>query len=66
MVVGGEKRLGVPFVLVDILDNRPRDGDAIVGARAAAEFVKKNQAAFGEVVEDGCGFVHLHHEGGLS
>ena len=66
MVVGGEERLGAQGgVVVDVLDHRPGDGDAVVGAGAAADLVQDEQAAGGGVVQDVGGLDHLDHEGGL-
>ena len=51
---------------MDIFDDGPGDGDAIVGAGAASQFIKEDEASLGEVVEDAGRLVHLHHEGGLA
>ena len=64
--MGSEEGLGVPFVIVDIFDNRPSDGDTIVRAGTTSEFVEEHKASFGEVVEDRSRFVHLDHEGGFA
>ena len=61
-----KERLGLALVLVDVLHNRPGDGYAVVGARAAPQLVEEYQTALGEVIEDRRGFVHLHHERGLT
>ena len=67
VVVCGKKRAGASLaVLVDVLHDGPCDGDAVVGARAATEFVEEHQAALGEVVQDAGCLVHLHHEGALA
>ena len=66
VVVGSKEGLGVPFVLVDIFDDCPSDGDTIVRAGTSSEFVEEHKASFGEVVEDRCRFVHLDHESGLA
>ena len=62
VVVGGKKGLGMPALLMDILHNRPRDTDTVVGAGASSEFVEQDKTAFAEVVEDTCRLVHLHHK----
>ena len=67
VVVGGEEGAGMAAgVLVDVLDDGPGDGDAVVGAGAAAELVEEHKAAGAEVVEDVAGLGHLDHEGGLA
>ena len=65
VVMRGEKRAAAGDV-VEMFGHAPRDGESIEGGRAAADFVKDDEAAIGGVVEDGGGFVHLDHEGGLS
>ncbi len=50
---------------MDVFDDRPGDGDAVVGAGAAADLVEDEQAAVGGMVEDVGGLEHLDHEGGL-
>ena len=66
VVVGGEQRLGPRGVLVDVLDDAPGDGYAVVGARAASQLVEKDEAALAHVVEDGGCLGHLYHKGGLA
>ena len=66
MVVRGEERLGAqPRVVVDVLDHRPGDRQAVVGAGAAPDLVQDQQAARRGVVQDVGRLDHLHHEGGL-
>src|SRR5690625_7115188 len=61
--MGGKKGAGAAFcVMVKLFDNGPCDAEAVVGARAASDFVENNQAAVGGVVENICGFVHFDHE----
>ena len=66
VIMGSEERFGMAFILMDILDNRPCDGDAVIGTGTSSEFVKEHETAFGEVIEDRRRFVHLDHEGGLT
>ena len=67
VIVRGEKRASVrPRVLVDIFHDGPGYGDAVVGRRAAPEFVEKHEAALAQVVHDICRLVHLHHKGALA
>ena len=63
VVMGGEQRLGAALrVLVQELGDGPRDADAVVRARAPADFIEQDERAVRQVVQDGRGFVHLHHE----
>src|SRR5579859_5802768 len=67
MVVRGEERLGATaFVVVQILDNGPRDGQSIVGARAASDLVENDEAARRGVMQNVRRLDHLHHEGALA
>ena len=67
VVVGGEEGAGTAgLVGVEVLDNGPCDGEAVVGAGAAANFVENDEAAGGRIVEDVGGLVHLDHEGGVA
>ena len=53
VVVRGEERFGAGRrVAVDVFDHRPRDGNAVVGTRAPADFVQQHEAALGNVVQD--------------
>ena len=65
VVVRGEHRLAADPV-VQVLGHRPRDRDAVVGRRAAADLVEQHQAPRPRVVEDGARLAHLHHEGRLA
>ena len=62
MIVGSKQRLGVSAVLMDIFHDCPSDGYTVVGAGSSSEFVEEDETAFGEVIEDGSGFIHLHHK----
>ena len=67
VIMRGEQRQGAVLAgLVQMLGNGPCDADAIVRAGAAPNLIQQHQAARREVVEDGRGFVHLHHEGGFA
>ena len=64
VVVGGEDGAGAQArVVVQVLDHGAGDGDAVVGAGAAANFVEHDEAAGGGLGEDGGEFQHLDHEG---
>jgi hypothetical protein len=52
-------------VVVDVLDHRPGDRDAVVGAGAAPDLVQDQQAALGGVVQDVGRLDHLDHKGRL-
>ena len=46
MVVRGKERAGMAAVaFVDVLDDSPRYGDAVIGACAASQFVEEHQTA---------------------
>ncbi len=63
VVVGGKEGLGAQVaVVVDVLDDGPGDGYAVVCRCAAAQLVEEYERAGAHVVEDGGGLVHLHHE----
>ena len=63
----GEKRLGAGRgVVVKVFDHRPSDRNAVVGRRAAADFVEQHDAAVRNVIEDAGRFEHLDHEGRLA
>jgi len=65
--VGGKERSRTQlWVIVEILDHRPGDGYAIIGARATADLIQDEQAPRGGVVEDVRELYHLHHEGALA
>ena len=66
VVVGSEEGAGAQFwMVVDVLDDGPGDGETVVGAGATADLVEHQQAAVGGVVEDVGRFDHLHHKGRL-
>ncbi len=65
VIMRGEERAGAQRG-VEIFRDRPRDAQAVEGARAAADFVEDDEAAVGRVVEDVRGLVHLDHEGALA
>ncbi len=63
VVVGGKEGLGVQVaVVVDMLDDGPGDGYAVVGRGTAAELVEEYERAAAHVVEYRGGLVHLDHE----
>ena len=59
---GAGMRLGI---FVQIFHNGPGNADAVVGGRAASQFVEEHERAFRQVVHDVGGLVHFHHEGAL-
>ena len=65
VVVGGEEGAAGGDVM-KMLGHAPSDGEAVEGRGAPADFVEDDEAAVGRVVENGGGFVHFDHEGGLS
>ena len=51
---------------VQVLNDCPGNGESVVGAGAAPDFIQYQQAAWGGIVQDvGC-FDHFHHKGGLT
>ena len=63
MVVSGKSGAGAEAgVVVDVLDDGPRDGEAVIGAGSPARLVQDDEGAVGGLVEDGGGFDHLNHE----
>ena len=67
MVVGGKQGLATqPRVVVQVLDDRPGDGKAVISAGAPADLVQDYQGPGRGLIEDGCGFQHLDHEGRLA
>ena len=67
VVVSGEERFGFDGrAVVQVFDDGPCDGEAVVGGGTAANFVKNDEAARGGVIEDVGGFGHFDHEGGLA
>ena len=65
VVVRREERAAADDV-VQVLGDRPGDGEAVVGARAAADLVEDDQRAPRGVAQDGGGLAHLDHEGALA
>ena len=67
VVMRGEKRLGAGRGgVVKVFDHRPGDRNAVVGRRAAADFVEQHDAAVRNVIEDAGRFEHLDHESRLA
>ena len=65
--MGGKQGFGpYPGVFVDVFDDRPGNGDTIVGAGSAAQLVEEDQAPVRNIVKDtGC-LRHLYHKGGFA
>ena len=62
VIVGGEEG-AAPVDLVEMLDRRPGDGEAVEGRGAAADLVEDDQRPRAGLVEDRRGLDHLDHEG---
>ena len=60
--VGGEQRAAA-VDLVQVLDHRPGDREAIEGRGAAADLVQDHEALRRRLIEDRRGLDHLDHEG---
>jgi len=65
VVVSG-KEGAASDLIVEVLGDGPRDGEAIEGSGAAANFIEDDEALFGCVIDDEGGLIHLDHEGGLA
>ncbi|MEY3460037.1 MAG: hypothetical protein RL215_3194 [Planctomycetota bacterium] len=65
VVVGGEHGPAAGFVVEEFCDG-PGEGDPIIGAGTASDFVEDDEAAGGGCVEDAGGFCHFDHEGTLT
>jgi len=53
MIVRGEERSRMRFrILMDVFNNGPGNGDAVVGGSAATQFIEEHEAARREVVHD--------------
>ena len=61
----GEQRAAA-IALVQVLDGRPGDGEAVERRRAAADFVEDHQRALAGLIEDRRGLDHLDHEGRMA
>ncbi len=67
VVMGSEEGFGPqPWMVVDVLDDGPGNGDAVVGAGSTTDLIEDEQAAGTGVIEDVGRFYHLHHEGALT
>ena len=64
VVVRSEEGLRTDLV-VEVLDDAPREREAVEGARAAPNLIEDDEAAGGGVVEDVRRLAHLHHERAL-
>src|SRR5437879_11706817 len=65
VIMRGEKRTRAD-VLLEMLDDRPSNGQSIEGSRAAADFIEKNKARRCGMVENGRDFAHFHEECGAA
>ena len=67
MVMRGEERARLSLgMLVQVFDDGPRNGDAIVGTRATAQLVEEYQRVRRDIVQNVRCFGHLNHEGRLA
>ena len=64
MVVGGEQ--GASAQVGQVFGDRPRKGQTIKGAGAAANFVQDDEGVRRGGMQDGRRFGHFHHERGAT
>jgi len=64
MVMRG-KQCARPDAIVQVLDDAPRQAQAVKRARAPANLIENNKTARRGVVQDVGRLAHLDHEGGL-
>ena len=62
----GREQGAAAVLLVQMLDRRPGDRQAVEGRGAAADLVENDEGARGRLIEDRGGLDHLHHEGGAA
>ena len=62
LVVVGRKQGARTIAIVQLLDDRPSQAQAIVGARAATDLVEDHQRSLGGGIEDPGRLDHLDHE----
>ena len=62
----GRKESPRPIAIVQLLDDRPSQAQAIVGARPASDLVEDHQRTLGSGIEDPSRFDHLDHERALT
>ena len=63
--MGGEQAAATQIIMHS-LEHRPGDGEAVIGAGAAPDFIEDDQAARCRARQDRGGFHHFHHEGTAS
>jgi hypothetical protein len=66
LMIMGREQAAAAVAVVDRLDNRPGDGEPVIGGRAAADLVEDHEAARAGLAQDGGGLDHLDHEGGAA
>ena len=67
VIMGGKQHLGtVTRMFVQVLGNRPCDGNPVVSACATANFIQQYQTSVGDVVKDAGRLVHLDHKSGFA
>src|SRR2546428_10259795 len=62
VVSGEEGTCATTFVVVQIFDDGTSDGEAIIGAGAAPNFIEDDEATRGSVMVDVRSFDHFDHE----
>ena len=65
MVMSG-KQGPAAIGFVQMLDNRPGNGQAVEGGRAASDFIQNDKRAFIRLVQNTGGFNHFHHKSGTA
>src|SRR5664280_3449364 len=66
MVMSRKKGLRTKlWVIMDVFDNCPCDGNPIVSTCATTDFIQDEQASGCGMVKNVCNFNHFHHKCGL-
>src|SRR5512142_2744034 len=52
-------------MVMNVFDHSPSDREPVVGGCTATDLIQDEERARGGVMQNVCGFDHLHHEGGL-
>src|SRR3954471_8501931 len=61
MVMCSKQRFRFMLTVMKIFRNAPGDRNAVVSAGSAANLIKYYQAAWRNVIDDTCRFIHLNH-----
>ena len=63
VVVSSKERAGLGLgLLVQVFDDSPRNGDAVVGGGATTQLVEEHQRSWRHIIQYVRGFRHLDHE----